>query len=119
MTHKIVTVEDIQALRLDETIKEELYDLKDSADKADAIKHLLNSDGWQEIKEALLEDAQTAILEVILYWKAGETKKLDMAIAKMEQVITFYNTVEGSGRDAKEAELLLSQRIKEIVTGMG
>lgn len=118
-TKKIITVEDIQDLRLDESIKAELYDLKDTAEKAGAIKHLLNSDGWQELTESILEDATTAIFAVIKHWKDGETVKLDRSIARLEQIITLYTTVQGSGEDSKEAEELLSERVQQIITRMG
>lgn len=119
VTKKIITVEDIQDLRLDERIKEELYDLKETAEQAGAIRSLLNSDGWGELKEAILDDAQTAIFAVIAAWKEGETVKLDRAIARLEQLITIYTTVQGSGRDAKEAEELLAQRVQDIVERIG
>lgn len=119
MSKKIISADDIAHLRLDERIKEELYDLKETADTAGAIQHLLNSEGWQELKKTVLEDAQVAIFNVISYWKEGDSVKLNMAIARMEQVITFYNTIEGSGQDAKEAEALLAQRVQDIVGTMG
>lgn len=121
MPKKIITAEDIQDLRLDEKIKEELYDLKETAEQAGAIGHLLNSEGWQELKEAILEDAQGAIFEVIRTWRdpTQGSLHLDVAIARMEQLITFYSTVQGSGRDAKEAEDLLANRVQEIVSRMG
>ena len=114
-----VDIEDLKELRLDETIKEELYALKDTADNAGALRALLRSEGWQELKKAVLEDAQTAIFSVIKYWKEGETRKLDMAIARLEQLIVLYNTVEGSGETAKEAETLLEQRVQEILSEIG
>ena len=116
---KTIEVEDIQALRLDEAIKDELYSLKETAEEAGALKHLLFSDGWDELKKVLLEDAQTAILQVILVWKEGDERKLDVAIARMEQTITFFNTISGSGANAKEAEELLAQRVEDIVEQMG
>lgn len=115
---KIIDVEDIQNLRLDDRIKEELYDLKETAEQAGALKHLLNSEGWDELKKAVLDDAQTAIFNVIKYWKEGETVLLDRSIARLEQILTMYTTIEGSGRDANEAEELLANRVQDIVSGM-
>lgn len=115
MSDKVIQYEDIQNLRLDETIKAELYDLKDTAEQAGAIKHLLNSEGWDEVKKAILSDAANAVFDVIKNWKEGETIALDRAIARLEQLITIFTTVEGSGRDAKEAEELLTQRVEQIV----
>lgn len=116
---KIIEAEDIGNLRLDERIKEELYDLKDTAEKAGALRSLLNSEGWQELKEIVLEDVQTALLAVITNWKEGNVRGTDVAIARLEQLITLYSTVQGSGKDEKEAQELLAQRVKEIVGEMG
>lgn len=118
-TQKIITVEDIQDLRLDDRIKEELYDLKETAEQSGAIRSVLNSEGWDQLKDAIVEDAQAAIYSILSAWKEGETVKLDRSIARLEQLLTLYTTVQGSGRDAKEAEELLAQRVQDIVGRIG
>lgn len=119
MTKRVITAEDIANLRLDETIKAELYDLKETSEQAGAVKALLNSEGWSELKKAIVEDVQVAIFSVIENWKKGETVLLDRSIARLEQILTLYTTIEGSAIDKKEADDLLATRVEQIIATMG